>query len=170
MAEASHEIALMWMSLDFTDDQSTLVQVMAWCRQATSHYLSQCWPRSLSPYDVTSCHMTQPLHTTEKPKNTLNSLAAGRFKWNFKYMIFKTISVIDGRGFSSEIVRQQANIWKNVDPKLRHHMVSLGDNEFNTLIHQTRCSLYQNGHNLVLTHCGLKMSYGSIDLCQHWLM
>ena len=33
--------------------QSTLVQVMAWCRQATSHYLSQCWPRSLSPYGVT---------------------------------------------------------------------------------------------------------------------
>ena len=26
---------------------------MAWCRQATSHYLSQCWPRSLSPYDGT---------------------------------------------------------------------------------------------------------------------
>ena len=23
------------------------------CRQATSHYLSQCWPRCLSPYDVT---------------------------------------------------------------------------------------------------------------------
>ena len=42
----SCEIALIWMSLDFTDDQSTLVQVMAWCRQATSHYLSQCWPRS----------------------------------------------------------------------------------------------------------------------------
>ena len=32
------------MSLDFTDDKSTLAQVMAWCRQATSHYLSQCWP------------------------------------------------------------------------------------------------------------------------------
>ena len=30
-----------------------LVQIMAWCRQATSHYLSQCRPRSLSPYDVT---------------------------------------------------------------------------------------------------------------------
>ena len=49
----SCEIALIWMSLDFTDDQSTLVQVMAWCRQAASHYLSQCWPRSLSPYGVT---------------------------------------------------------------------------------------------------------------------
>ena len=47
------ELALRWMSLDFTDDKSTLVQVMAWCRQATSHYLSQCWPRSLPPYGVT---------------------------------------------------------------------------------------------------------------------
>ena len=28
--------------LDLTDDKSTLVQVMAWCRQATSHYLNQC--------------------------------------------------------------------------------------------------------------------------------
>ena len=28
------------MPLDLTDDKSTLVQVMAWCRQATSHYLS----------------------------------------------------------------------------------------------------------------------------------
>ena len=49
----SCEIALIWMSLDFTDDQSTLVQVMAWCHQATSQYISQCWPRSLSPYGVT---------------------------------------------------------------------------------------------------------------------
>ena len=49
----SCETALIWMSLDFTDDQSTLVQVMAWCRQATSHYLSQCWPRSMSPNGIT---------------------------------------------------------------------------------------------------------------------
>ena len=49
----SHEISLRWMPLDLTGDKSTLVQVMAWCRQATSHYLSQCWPRSLSPYGVT---------------------------------------------------------------------------------------------------------------------
>ena len=26
---------------------------MTWCRQATSHYLSQCWPRSMWPYGVT---------------------------------------------------------------------------------------------------------------------
>ena len=43
------EIALIWMSLDFTDDQSTLVQVMACCHQATSHYLSRCCPDLCRP-------------------------------------------------------------------------------------------------------------------------
>ena len=65
----SRETALRWMPLDLTDDESTLIQamawccqfeswstlaqVMAWCRQAPSHYLSQCWPRSLSLNGVT---------------------------------------------------------------------------------------------------------------------
>ena len=48
----SWELALRWMSLHLTD-KPTLVQVMAWCCQATSHYLSQWWPRYLSPYGVT---------------------------------------------------------------------------------------------------------------------
>ena len=34
------------MPWDLTNDMSTLVQVMAWCCQATSHYQSQCWPSS----------------------------------------------------------------------------------------------------------------------------
>ena len=46
---SSHDNALRWMPHDLTDDESTLVQVMAWCRQATSHYLSKCWLSSLSP-------------------------------------------------------------------------------------------------------------------------
>ena len=49
---SSYDNALRWMSLDLTDDKSTLVQVMAWCRQATSHYLDQCWLSSLSPSGV----------------------------------------------------------------------------------------------------------------------
>ena len=35
------------VKLIFTDDKSTFVLVMAWCHQATTHYLSQCWPRSM---------------------------------------------------------------------------------------------------------------------------
>ena len=58
----SCELVFRWMSLDLADDKSTLVQVMAWCRQATSHYLSQCWPRSLSPYGVTRPEWVKAVH------------------------------------------------------------------------------------------------------------
>ena len=48
----SHDNALRWMPQDLIVDKSTLVQVMAWCHQATSHYLSQCWFSSLSPNGI----------------------------------------------------------------------------------------------------------------------
>ena len=51
--KSSYDNVLKWMPQDLTDDKSTLVQVMAWCRQATSNYLYQCWPRSPTPYGVT---------------------------------------------------------------------------------------------------------------------
>ena len=40
-------------SQNITHEKSALVKVMAWCHQATSHYLVQCWLRSMSLYDVT---------------------------------------------------------------------------------------------------------------------
>ena len=55
---SSNDNALRWMPWDFTNDKSTLVQVMARCRQATSHYLSQCWPSSMSP----THHTVSPGH------------------------------------------------------------------------------------------------------------
>ena len=70
----SCEIALIWMSLDFTDDQSTLVQVMIWCHQATSHYLSQCWPRFLSTYSVTRPGGTLCFCNSVSALNLQNSL------------------------------------------------------------------------------------------------
>ena len=39
-------------SFDLTE-KSAWVQVMACCHQATSHYLNQCWPSSVSPYGIT---------------------------------------------------------------------------------------------------------------------
>ena len=47
------EIACIGSSLDFTNGKSKLIPVMVWCRQATRHYLKQCWPRFLSIYIVT---------------------------------------------------------------------------------------------------------------------
>ena len=49
---SSKDNALRQMWRDLTNDKSTLVQVMAWYHQATSHYLSQCWPSSMSQYGV----------------------------------------------------------------------------------------------------------------------
>ena len=66
----SCETALIWMSLDHIYGELTLVQAMAWCRPATSHYLSQCWPRSLSPYGVTRpqwFNITTTKQSTTKP-------------------------------------------------------------------------------------------------------
>ena len=39
---SSHDNTPRLMAQDLIDDKSTLVQVMAWCLQATSHYLGQC--------------------------------------------------------------------------------------------------------------------------------
>ena len=39
-----------------TDNHLTLAQMITCCHQATSHYLSQCWPRSMPPYGVTRPH------------------------------------------------------------------------------------------------------------------
>ena len=45
-----------------TFDGVMLIQVMAWCHQATNHYLSQCWPRSMSPYGVTKPQWVNTMH------------------------------------------------------------------------------------------------------------
>ena len=47
------EIALIWPTKFIDEKKPILVQVMAWCRQATYNYLNQCWLRPMSPYGVT---------------------------------------------------------------------------------------------------------------------
>ena len=49
----TREIASWWMAQDLLD-QSRVVQAMAWCRQASSLFLGQWWPKSMSPYGVSS--------------------------------------------------------------------------------------------------------------------
>ena len=124
------EIALRWISMNPTDDKSTLVQVMAWCRQATSHYLSQCWPRSLSPYGVT------------RPQ-WVNTLSSERCGSNFTDVLFKSILRI-GNLITSHVIHlrsgpqnpkstinissgggHQAITWTNVDLDVCHHMAKM---------------------------------------------
>ena len=47
------EIALRQMPYNLTNEKPILVQVMACCLTATSHYMSQCWHKYMSPFGVT---------------------------------------------------------------------------------------------------------------------
>ena len=46
--------------------KSILVQIMAWCRQAISHYLNQCLPGSMTP-----CGVTMPQSINKVPSNEI---------------------------------------------------------------------------------------------------
>ena len=67
----SNNNALTWMPHDLTDGRSTLVQVMAWCCQAPSHYLSQRWSSSMSPYGVTRPQWVNTACVTDNDSFTL---------------------------------------------------------------------------------------------------
>ena len=57
----SYGIAPRWIPLNLTDDKSTLVQLMAWCCQTTSHYLIQCWPSSIASLSHNELTGNKPL-------------------------------------------------------------------------------------------------------------
>ena len=59
--DTSCEIAPRWMSVDLTHDKSISVQIMACWHQATSHYLSQCWLNSTSPYVLNRPQWVNPV-------------------------------------------------------------------------------------------------------------
>ena len=75
----SYEIALRWLSLDPTDDKSTLIHVMAWCCQEASHYLSQCWPRSMAPNWIWSKFICIPFLLYPKTLDQHASSVTGRW-------------------------------------------------------------------------------------------
>ena len=101
------EITLRWMPQNTFDDKSTLVQVMTWCRQATSHYLGQCWSSSISPYIVTIGHNVSNTglhqiknHCYGSSVNTLRLRQNGR---HFPDDIFKCIFLNENSSISIKI-------------------------------------------------------------------
>ena len=93
------------MPRDLTDDKSTLVQVMAWCRQATSHYLNQYWPISPTSYGVTRPQLVKWYYISVmlERKEYNQSLRIVWFKWltaiqlcNMKYISCWELNVIKG--------------------------------------------------------------------------
>ena len=90
-------IHLIWMSQGFSDDKSTLVQVIAWCRQATSHYLNQCWPKSKLTYGVIRPYC-------------VNSSWPSDVIWHHR-----TVKIAACYGSGEEPLWHQAIIWANTN-------------------------------------------------------
>ena len=148
-------IAFRWMPLDLTDDESTLVQVMAWCSQATNHYLSQCWPRFMSPYGIIGPQKVKEIIShTSQDKWILFLVEIG---FQFKS---KTYISIPGR----DCVEKAPSQWKVT---LHCNVVSHWLGPFTKWCVITNQCPDLNGS--WLTHWGLVTLFGNIDLGQHWL-
>ena len=132
-----HDNILRWMPQDLTDDKSTLVQVMAWCSQSTSHYLNQCWPRYPTPYGVTRPQWVNTLRTSQTCRLFAQYiLKCISFNQNCWILIKKMFHFLYYNSFlfwffSQNLDRHwhQAITWTNVDWDLRRIMASLGHKE-----------------------------------------
>ena len=72
-----------WPNVDGLEAEvlkSTLVQVMAWCCKATSHNLSQYWPRYMLPYGVTWPQWVTYLNSTDIAFFTALVIVFGKHK------------------------------------------------------------------------------------------
>ena len=146
----------MWTPQDPFAIWSTLVLAMVQCGQATSHYLSQCWPSSMIRYGITrrneltlkvllyllrspgifntlrsrqnGCHFADILNTFSWMKTFLF------FKWNFTEICSLWSNWQYGCiGSDNGLVpnRWQAIIWSNVGVFYWCNYVSLRLNELN---------------------------------------
>ena len=86
---------LRWMyHIYVTDDKSTLVKIMAWCRQATSHYLNQCWPRyavTRPQWVNTTCEQKRHLHCFDQPFVDVSTCWTYGIGWLVKFDVFSPI-------------------------------------------------------------------------------
>ena len=82
------------MSLKFipkgqVDNKSVLFQVMAWCHHATSHYLNQCWPSSLT-------HICDsPGRWVKVRAQDRSPIMATRVTWPITSVLFTTMEAED---------------------------------------------------------------------------
>ena len=56
------KLALRWMPQDLMGWESTLLQGMVWCHQATNLYLSHCSLKFMSTYGITRSQWVNPCH------------------------------------------------------------------------------------------------------------
>ena len=92
------QISLRFIARSPIDNKQHWFRWWLGAEQATSHCLSQCWPRSLSPYGV-----TRPQWVNQQSSTRVNSLAPERCGSNFTSVVFKCILHMDILSTSCDI-------------------------------------------------------------------
>ena len=154
------------MPLDLTDNKSTLVQVMVWCRQATNPYLSQCWPRFMSPYGVTRHQWVKYIRKTlVVAVQCYGHLPHMGLPMRLSAYLWSIYSIQGSMEFSWPVIVQCHNhlpifhIWTKLAHGPKHISLKLGDGFplFKVLwncVDFWLCSIMTFAH---LTHIGLPM-------------
>ena len=108
-------------------EESTLLQVMAWCHQAPSHYLSQWWPRSMIPHGI-----TRPQWVNSMAPPGRCSCSYSLISSEFPMKLFSNVSHMASLMISQhwfrywlDVIRQLAVIWTNADQVAWCHNASL---------------------------------------------
>ena len=109
-----------WMTLNLTDARSILVQVMAWCRQATNHYLSQCWPRSASPYGVTKPQWVNAFRAKQNGRHF-----AGEIQMRFHERKLLGLGSGATETWSLTICQSRVRWWLSADQERKIHICTV---------------------------------------------
>ena len=127
------DIALERMPEFLIDEKSTLVQVMAWCCQAASHYLNQCWPTSPTWYGVTRQELininnvtwrsvnSSPTNLADDILNCIFIMKSFVFRFEFHWSLFLRVQLtIDQHWFTwqrtGNITSHDLNQWGPSSP------------------------------------------------------
>ena len=101
------EIDFRWMPQNLTNEKSALVQVMTWCDQATNHYLSQCWPRSMLPMKLIPKGLINNIPALVQIMAWLNQW------WFFYWRIYASLGL-------HEFIYQSGHFWISQDLTIKH--------------------------------------------------
>ena len=109
-----HRHFLWHCAQDTFDDTPTLVQVMAWCLTAPSHYLSQYWHICMSPLGYNE--LILKWQTFWKSPWGVNSLSLGRCDRNFECIISNSTITLNGHDGNWDAYNEIALRWIPQNP------------------------------------------------------
>ena len=149
------------MPTDLIDGKSTLVQVMAWCRQATSHYLSQFWPRSLSPYGIirpqwVKCQMALSYQSDDQLEVQAWKVVAEMIKYIYTHLSWHSIAVSIGM--------QNRSVWIIIGGIIFWNSLYKDHQAYSSLSHNPRTRMMVCSLSFKLDLLSLMNLYNSVNV------